>query len=223
MSDRGVIFKRRRRLMAAALACLAPSTACGRSTAPPVSAGSPASQAGTQTQSDPQVGAGDTPRRQSAESRDSDGDGIADERDACPEVAGVDSEDTSRAGCPPAPCLSIVVPSTIQITVLIHFAAGSADVSGKNSKELDKLARELRTVPELELTIVGHADTTESNDIARLRAKRVHDALVTRGVARSRLFVDSRGMTQPLESNQTKQGRAKNRRVEFLHRAKSER
>ncbi len=107
--------------------------------------------------------------------------------------------------------------------MLIHFARGSADVSGASSKELDKLAQELLKLPELELTIVGHADSTESNDVARLRAKRVHEALVKRGVEQSRLKVESRGMTQPLGSNQTKEGRAKNRRVEFLHRPQSER
>ena len=224
MNDRSVIIKRRRRLMAAALACLAPSTSCGHDPAAPASVAKPppASQSGPPPGTAPPRGASDTTGGRTLETRDSDGDGIADERDACPEVAGVDSEDTSRAGCSPAPCLSIVMPSTIQITVLIHFATGSADVSGKSSKELDDFAQELLRLPELHLAIVGHADATESNDVALLRAKRVHEALVKRGVDRSRLTIESRGKTQPRDSNQTKDGRAKNRRVEFLHRERSD-
>ena len=78
----------------------------------------------------------------------------------------------------------------------------------------------LTSQPDLKLRIVGHTDNQGSADynldLSRRRAASVVAALVSQyGVDADRLTAEGAGMTQPVASNDTEEGRAKNRRVEL--------
>lgn len=69
--------------------------------------------------------------------------------------------------------------------------------------------------------VVGHTDNTEAMNedqrlaLTELRARKVQDFFVERGVARERIYVEAKGSSQPVADNRTREGRAKNRRVEI--------
>jgi outer membrane protein OmpA-like peptidoglycan-associated protein len=102
----------------------------------------------------------------------------------------------------------------------VSFASGSAALEPGLYPTLDRIASTLNEYPETSITVVGHTDTvgsTESNSaLAQRRAGAVGDYLGNRGVARSRIMVDSRGESEPIADNGTEAGRAQNRRVEML-------
>jgi len=70
------------------------------------------------------------------------------------------------------------------------------------------------------LVIAGHTDNIGSEvynqNLSRRRAQAVKDYLVRQGIAADRLIVRGFGKTQPIASNETEDGRAQNRRVEFI-------
>ena len=79
----------------------------------------------------------------------------------------------------------------------------------------------MQSKPELRLKIVGHTNNQGSGaynlDLSQRRAARVVAALTfERGIAADRLSSEGAGMTQPVASNDTEEGRAKNRRVELV-------
>ncbi len=67
--------------------------------------------------------------------------------------------------------------------------------------------------------IVGHTDSTGSQTynmgLSQRRAETVRDFLTGRGIAAERLTTEWKGETQPVASNSTKEGQAKNRRTEM--------
>jgi OOP family OmpA-OmpF porin len=95
------------------------------------------------------------------------------------------------------------------------------DVIKPESKPtLDEIAFLLSARPELRLNIVGHTDNQGSADynldLSQRRAASVAAALTAQyGVAPDRLAAGGAGMTQPVDTNDTEEGRAKNRRVEL--------
>lgn len=96
------------------------------------------------------------------------------------------------------------------------------DVVKPDSKPtLDEIAKLLQSKPDLKLKIVGHTDnkgTAEYNlDLSTRRAASVVAALTgSYGVAPDRLTSEGAGLTQPIASNDTEEGRANNRRVELI-------
>lgn len=102
----------------------------------------------------------------------------------------------------------------------ISFDTGSAAIKPQLRAVLDPFANSLRDDPTARLTIVGHTDNTGSdainNPLSIERADSVRDYLVTRGVAAARVETVGRGDREPIASNATEAGRAKNRRVEIF-------
>lgn len=102
----------------------------------------------------------------------------------------------------------------------ISFAVGSADIQPDFAPVLDQFATSLRGNPNATVHIVGHTDSTGSdavnNPLSLNRAASTRDYLVSRGVDASRITIEGRGAHQPVASNDTPQGRARNRRVEIF-------
>jgi outer membrane protein OmpA-like peptidoglycan-associated protein len=102
----------------------------------------------------------------------------------------------------------------------ISFDTGSAAIKPQLRAVLDPFANSLRDDPSARLMIVGHTDNTGSeavnNPLSVERAQSVRDYLVTRGVAAARVETAGRGEREPVASNATEAGRAKNRRVEIF-------
>jgi outer membrane protein OmpA-like peptidoglycan-associated protein len=108
----------------------------------------------------------------------------------------------------------------LEVPADISFATGSATIEPRLRPVLDAFANGLGNQPTMYVRIVGHTDSTGSdavNDPLSLRrAQSVRDYLTDRGVAASRIEVFGRGSREPIATNDTPEGRAKNRRVEIF-------
>ena len=103
----------------------------------------------------------------------------------------------------------------------IYFDTGKAEVKPESKGALEEIARLLAQQPGLRLCVVGHTDMTgpmEANlKLSQARAEAVAKALVAQhGVAASRLRSHGVGPLAPVATNDTEEGKAKNRRVELV-------
>lgn len=100
----------------------------------------------------------------------------------------------------------------------IHFDTDSAQIRPESATTLEEIARLLTARPSLELLVVGHTDSQGSlehnMDLSRRRAKAVVAALVGDfGIDAGRLRAEGVGFLAPVATNESPNGRAKNRRV----------
>jgi OOP family OmpA-OmpF porin len=104
-------------------------------------------------------------------------------------------------------------------TVKVEFDTNKADIKPAFNKEIQKFADVMKNNPDLKVVIEGHTDNVGGKDfnekLSAKRANSVKDYLTKNfGIAESRLTAKGYGMAKPLDSNTTKAGRQKNRRVE---------
>jgi OOP family OmpA-OmpF porin len=138
--------------------------------------------------------------------------------EACPEP---EPEPVVEAPEPePAPAPEPVVIASISSDVA--FDLNSDVLKPAASAELDRIVGVLQESPETEFEVVGHADSTGeadyNQDLSERRAQAVADYLERGGVSRDRFTVSGRGESDPVASNETREGRAQNRRVELVSR-----
>ena len=103
----------------------------------------------------------------------------------------------------------------------IYFDTGKADVKPESDATMKEIAKLLQGDPKLKLYVVGHTDNQGAldmnMDLSRKRADAVLAALTTKyGVSASRLRSYGCGPYSPVASNDSEDGRAKNRRVELV-------
>lgn len=103
----------------------------------------------------------------------------------------------------------------------IHFDSGRSEVKAESEPALAEIAKLLAQTPGLRLKVVGHTDMVGSAEtnlkLSQARAEAVVKALVTQhGVGASRLKGYGVGPLAPVATNDTDEGRAKNRRVELV-------
>ena len=102
----------------------------------------------------------------------------------------------------------------------ISFAVGRSDIQPNFAPVLDQFAMGLRNNPNADVRIVGHTDNTGSdainNPLSVDRAASTRSYLVSRGVDGRRIAIDGMGERYPIASNDTADGRARNRRVEIF-------
>lgn len=102
----------------------------------------------------------------------------------------------------------------------IFFESGSANLLSSSQNELEKLYQLLQSEKALRIQINGHTDDVggdESNlTLSENRAKAVYQWLIDKGVDESRLAYKGYGESEPIDSNETDEGRRRNRRTEFV-------
>ena len=101
----------------------------------------------------------------------------------------------------------------------VPFASGGAQLGGDADAALQAaLAAIQAAAPDSPVLVEGHADSAGDDeynaDLSRQRAQAVADWLVEQGVAPERLILVGRGEAEPATSNDSADGRARNRRVE---------
>jgi outer membrane protein OmpA-like peptidoglycan-associated protein len=144
---------------------------------------------------------------------DSDKDGVIDSEDKCPNVAGLVSE----SGCP------AVDEETKKVfdEALhgINFETGKDVIKPSSYSVLNKVVSVMEKHPEFNLDISGHTDNTgdaqKNLELSKKRAQAVTEYLKGKGIDTNRMESEGFGQSKPTSSNDTKEGRADNRRVEF--------
>lgn len=142
---------------------------------------------------------------------DDDGDGVPNSRDKCPNTrpgAKVDSN-----GC------EIIESITINLDV-DEFDFDSAKLKPEMETALDDVAARIAASKGDEtLSVVGHTDSTGpeayNQGLSERRAQAVVDYLAGQGVSSDRMTASGMGETSPIADNGTREGRARNRRVEI--------
>ncbi len=102
----------------------------------------------------------------------------------------------------------------------IQFATAKATILEESVAVLEKVQASMLAFPDVNVTIAGHTDSVGSDDDNRTlslrRAQAVKDWLVARSISASRIKVVGKGEAEPIATNDTAEGRAKNRRIEFV-------
>jgi outer membrane protein OmpA-like peptidoglycan-associated protein len=140
---------------------------------------------------------------------DSDGDGVADYLDKCPNTPkGLVVDET---GC---------VPAGFMVVGDVLFDTNKWNIKPEGQAELDKGVAFLLKNPQLKVEIQGHTDSTGTAawnaTLAQRRAESVMKYLVSKGVPADQLTAKGFGPANPVAPNDTPEGRAKNRRVDFM-------
>jgi outer membrane protein OmpA-like peptidoglycan-associated protein len=152
---------------------------------------------------------------------DNDNDGIPDDRDACPDDREVYNHFEDEDGCPDDTPRVVVTEESIEINDVIHFEFAKADIRPESFELMDEIAMVVLDHPELlKIRVEGHTDAV-GDDVSNLklsqaRAESVVTYLSQSGVEPTRLDPVGFGEMRPIDSNETDEGRAKNRRVEFI-------
>ena len=106
------------------------------------------------------------------------------------------------------------------ITYGITFDVGKSTIKPESMGEINRIVQLMNENPTLKFSVEGHTDSTgkpESNQtLSEQRSKAIVDKLVELGIAKERLAAVGKGQNNPIADNNTDEGRAKNRRVEFV-------
>jgi OOP family OmpA-OmpF porin len=140
---------------------------------------------------------------------DTDGDGIPDWKDKCPTEKGT----AELNGCPEMSTATMTGVNNIQ------FEYNSSVLRTSSYPTLDKVSSSMRATPGMKLQLDGHA-SAEGTDAYNMqlsidRANAVKTYLVNSGVDAKNIATKGYGETRPIASNATEEGRIANRRVEF--------
>jgi len=107
--------------------------------------------------------------------------------------------------------------------IILHnlfFATNETTILPESEPALQDLYDLMAENPELHIRITGHTDNVGSDTfnqtLSEGRANSVRDDLIKRGIAPERIEAEGKGESQPITTNDTEEGRAQNRRVEFM-------
>jgi OOP family OmpA-OmpF porin len=165
---------------------------------------------------------------------DSDGDGVPDNKDKCPNTPkGVKVDvfgcplDSDRDGvsdyldqCPNTPIGATVdARGCWTFAAVVLFDINSAEVKSEAYSMLQEAVLIMKKNPDLKIEIDGHTDSTGTEAynmiLSEKRAEAIKDHFISSGIDPNRLTTKGFGITKPAASNKTKAGRAQNRRVEL--------
>lgn len=149
---------------------------------------------------------------------DADNDSVPDVKDACPEEPGPPNAQAELNGCPTL--TKVTEDGKVQILKPIEFDRGNARINPVSFPILEEVVTLLKARPELHVAVHGHTDNVGSHPynlkLSSDRAAAVAKYLKDKGIASSRVTSEGFGPDKPIDTNDTPEGRAKNRRVEFV-------
>jgi len=110
--------------------------------------------------------------------------------------------------------------TTGSIALYINFETGKSDIKPESQNIINQIADMLNANKDLKISVEGHTDNVGSaasnKTLSENRAKSVMNALIAKGIDKSRLSFKGWGQEKPVADNSTDDGRAKNRRVEIV-------
>ncbi|MEM7151355.1 MAG: OmpA family protein [Myxococcota bacterium] len=148
---------------------------------------------------------------------DNDGDGLANPVDKCPEQPESRNGFEDSDGCPDE-----VPPELADLSGVmngINFDVDKAKIKADSRPTLDRAVEVMKKYRQLRVRITGHTDAIggyrHNVDLSQRRAKSVKRYMVSKGIRERRIETAGVGPDEPIDSNETKDGRANNRRIEF--------
>lgn len=106
------------------------------------------------------------------------------------------------------------------ITYGITFDVGKSTIKPESMGEINRIVTLMKENPDLKFSVEGHTDSTgneaSNQTLSEARSNAIVDKLVELGISADRLSASGKGQTSPIADNGTDEGRAKNRRVEFV-------
>ena len=148
---------------------------------------------------------------------DSDGDGVPDTADLCPDTPA--GTEVDAKGCPKAQEIGDAEPAAALLDETVYFEFDKSDLTAAARAKLDAIAAAIAEAGDavLSIKLAGHTDeigTDAYNQaLSERRAGSVRDYLSRKGIAADLLSLTAYGETRPAASNDTEAGRAQNRRV----------
>jgi outer membrane protein OmpA-like peptidoglycan-associated protein len=116
----------------------------------------------------------------------------------------------------PVVVIDTVVPIQLEN---INFAFDSYIISAEQKLKINTAVELMKVDKDLELIVTGHTDNTGPSSynqiLSKRRAEAVRNYLVAMGISVTRITIEYKGYNEPIDSNATPEGRAKNRRVQF--------
>jgi len=154
---------------------------------------------------------------------DNDQDGILDANDLCPNEAETMNDFEDEDGCPDEAQEETdnikVTDDAIILKKMINFRTGRSDLLPESFPILEDIAMVMKKHPTWKVRVEGHTDSRGNHGrnmtLSQARADSVRNYLINRGVDPARLTTAGYGPDHPIASNNTREGRAKNRRTEF--------
>ncbi len=205
----------RRKLLAISLAWACDPPA-GAETSPPQATAHPPSAATPATPGAPLAAAppAGPPAGAPPAGDDPDGDGVAGALDQCPNAPETRNGHLDGDGCPDQASPPLRYLGTIEG---IEFDAGSDVITPPWYRNLDRAVLTLSFFTGTKVLVTGHSEPHEKEalELSMRRAEMVRRYLVERGIAAERITVRGMGIDDPIAKNQTRAGRAKNRRIDF--------
>jgi outer membrane protein OmpA-like peptidoglycan-associated protein len=144
---------------------------------------------------------------------DKDGDSVLDKDDKCPDVAGT----VANMGCPEV--TEEVQKQLNDYARTILFDTGKSSIKAESTSVMVDIITILKEYPTAKFSVDGHTDSqggAKTNQaLSEARALSVKDFLVDKGIDEFRLSATGYGEDKPIATNNTRAGRAQNRRVEI--------
>ena len=151
---------------------------------------------------------------------DTDSDGFTDGDDNCPLKPETFNGFQDDDGCPDKKPEIVFEKKAPIVLDGVNFKVGSSELTDSAKPVLDKVVRTLKDYKDMHLEINGHTDSSGSRalnmKLSRKRAESVRRYLINQGIEEYRLRAIGLGPDHPVTSNNTKEGRSKNRRIEFF-------
>ncbi len=148
---------------------------------------------------------------------DPDKDGFIGDADACPDQPETKNGFEDTDGCPDD--MPDKVKKFSGVIQGINFATGKSTIKPESFPILDEAVEVLAEYEALKLLISGHTDSVGRPDknqkLSDDRAAAVKAYMVGKGIDSSRIETRGAGSNEPIADNDTKEGRAQNRRIEF--------
>jgi len=106
------------------------------------------------------------------------------------------------------------------IALYINFDSGKSAIKPESNELIDEIVAALKAKPAMKVKLEGHTDNVgnaaANKKLSADRANAVMNAIVAKGINKSRLSAAGFGLEKPIADNNTEEGRAKNRRVELV-------
>jgi OOP family OmpA-OmpF porin len=136
-----------------------------------------------------------------------------------PEVTTAPVADAAPAAPAPAAAPAAAVSSKVTYAADAFFDFDKSVIKPEGKAKLDDLVGKVKAINLEVIIAVGHTDSVGSDGynqkLSMRRSQAVKAYLVSKGIDKTRIYTEGKGEKQPVADNKTKEGRAKNRRVEI--------